>query len=49
MEVLENHVQVRRAMHAFYLDIFKNIEGVTVFQATSESYAKLLVVCYYCR
>ena len=39
MEVLENHVQARRAMHAFYLDIFKNIEGVTVFQATSESYA----------
>lgn len=39
MEVLEDHVQARRAMHAFYLDIFKNIEGVTVFQATSESYA----------
>ncbi|SHI60039.1 DegT/DnrJ/EryC1/StrS family aminotransferase [Flavobacterium haoranii] len=39
MEVLENHVRARRAMHAFYLDIFKNIKGVTVFQATSESYA----------
>lgn len=39
MEVLEDHVQARRAMHAFYLDIFKNIEGITVFQATSESYA----------
>lgn len=39
MEVLDDHVQARRAMHAFYLDIFKNIEGVTVFQATSESYA----------
>ena len=26
-------------MNAFYLDIFKNIEGVTVFQAASESYA----------
>ena len=39
MEVLEDHVQARRAMHAFYMDIFKNIEGVTVFQATSESYA----------
>lgn len=39
MEVLEDHVQARRAMHAFYLDIFKNIEGVTVFQAASESYA----------
>lgn len=39
MEVLEDHVQARRAMNAFYLDIFKNIEGVTVFQAASESYA----------
>lgn len=39
MEVLDDHVQARRAMHSFYLDIFKNIEGVTVFQATSESYA----------
>lgn len=39
MEVLDDHVQARRAMHAFYMDIFKNIEGVTVFQATSESYA----------
>lgn len=39
MEVLEDHVQARRAMHAFYLDIFKNIEGITVFQAASESYA----------
>lgn len=39
MEVLEDHVQARRAMHAFYLDVFKDVEGVTVFQATSESYA----------
>lgn len=39
MEVLDDHVQARREMHAFYMDIFKNIEGVTVFQATSESYA----------
>ncbi|WP_297869741.1 DegT/DnrJ/EryC1/StrS family aminotransferase [uncultured Flavobacterium sp.] len=39
MEVLEDHVHARRAMNAFYLDIFKNIEGVTVFQAASESYA----------
>lgn len=39
MEVLDDHVQARRAMHAFYLDVFKDVEGVTVFQATSESYA----------
>lgn len=31
MEVLANRVAARRAMHYFYLDIFKNIEGVTVF------------------
>ncbi|MDR3026319.1 aminotransferase class I/II-fold pyridoxal phosphate-dependent enzyme [Chryseobacterium sp.] len=31
MEVLKDRVQARRAMHDFYFDIFKNIEGVTVF------------------
>ncbi|WP_126654359.1 DegT/DnrJ/EryC1/StrS family aminotransferase [Chryseobacterium aureum] len=31
MEVLKDRVAARRAMHDFYLDIFKNIEGVTVF------------------
>jgi len=31
MEVLQNRVEARRAMHDFYVDIFKNIEGVTVF------------------
>ncbi|MGN7705907.1 aminotransferase class I/II-fold pyridoxal phosphate-dependent enzyme [Chryseobacterium sp. D764] len=31
MEVLKDRVVARRAMHDFYLDAFKNIEGVTVF------------------
>ncbi|RLJ33637.1 dTDP-4-amino-4,6-dideoxygalactose transaminase [Chryseobacterium sp. 7] len=31
MEVLKDRVAARRAMHDFYLEIFKNIEGVTVF------------------
>lgn len=30
MEVLKDRVAARRAMHDFYFDIFKNIEGVTV-------------------
>lgn len=31
MEVLKDRVAARRAMHNFYLEIFKNIEGITVF------------------
>ncbi|RXM37888.1 pyridoxal phosphate-dependent aminotransferase [Chryseobacterium sp. CH21] len=31
MEVLKDRVDARRAMHDFYVDIFKNIDGVTVF------------------
>ena len=31
MEVLDKHVNLRRGMHAFYLDFFKEIEEVTVF------------------
>lgn len=31
MEVLKDRVAARRAMHDFYIEIFKNIEGVTVF------------------
>ena len=31
MEVLKDRVAARRAMHDFYLNAFKNIEGVTVF------------------
>lgn len=38
MEVLEEHVALRRAMHHFYLELFKNIEGVTVFQEPNKDY-----------
>ncbi|MGH1519221.1 aminotransferase class I/II-fold pyridoxal phosphate-dependent enzyme [Chryseobacterium sp. JK1] len=31
MEVLNDRVAARRAMHDFYLELFKDIEGVTVF------------------
>lgn len=32
MEVLDEHVQLRRAMHNFYIDFFKSVTGVTVFK-----------------
>ena len=38
MEVLDEHVALRRAMHDFYVDIFAAIEGVEVFTAPSEDY-----------
>ncbi|MEC4050893.1 aminotransferase class I/II-fold pyridoxal phosphate-dependent enzyme [Flavobacterium sp. SUN046] len=31
MEVLDKHIDLRRAMHDFYIEVFKNVEGVTVF------------------
>ena len=31
MEVLDAHVALRRKMHEFYVDLFKDIEAVTVF------------------
>lgn len=31
MEVLENHVALRREMNQFYVDYFKGMDGVTVF------------------
>jgi len=31
MEVLDNHVDLRRKMHKFYVDFFIDIDGVTVF------------------
>ena len=40
MEVLNDRVEARRSMHDFYADIFKNIEGVTVFtEPTSDFYS----------
>lgn len=38
MEVLQKHVNLRRDMHAFYLDFFKEIDGVTVFHEPTPDY-----------
>lgn len=38
MEVLQKHIGLRRTMHAFYTDIFKDIEGVTVFKEPNSDY-----------
>ena len=38
MEVLDQHVALRRQMHDFYVKLFENIEGVEVFTAPSEDY-----------
>ena len=38
MQVLDSHVNLRRDMNQFYLDYFKNIEGVTVFTEPKSEY-----------
>ncbi len=38
MEVLDSRVVLRRAMHDFYVHLFKDILGVTVFIAPNEDY-----------
>lgn len=38
MEVLDNHVALRRAMHDFYVEVFKDVAGVTVFTVPNEDY-----------
>ena len=38
MEVLADRVQARRAMHAFYVELFKGIDGITVFTEPSADY-----------
>jgi dTDP-4-amino-4,6-dideoxygalactose transaminase len=38
MEVLDQHVALRRQMHDFYVEIFKDIEGVDVFSVPNEDY-----------
>lgn len=38
MEVLQSRVEARRAMHDFYIDTFKNIQGVTVFSEPNEDF-----------
>lgn len=38
MEVLDEHVSERRKMHDFYVDLFKDIDSVTVFAVVDEDY-----------
>jgi len=38
MEVLDDHVALRRAMHHFYMNYFKDIKGVTVFTEPDSDY-----------
>jgi dTDP-4-amino-4,6-dideoxygalactose transaminase len=38
MKVLNNHVVSRRAMHDFYLDLFEDVEGITVFSVPNEDF-----------
>jgi dTDP-4-amino-4,6-dideoxygalactose transaminase len=38
MEVLDEHVALRRKMNAFYVDLFKEIKGIEVFTVPNEDY-----------
>lgn len=38
MEVLNDRVEARRKMHDFYVDVFKDINGVEVFSEPNEGY-----------
>jgi len=38
MEVLDQHVALRIQMHAFYVELFKNTQGVRVFSAPNKDY-----------
>ena len=38
MEVLDEHVVLRRQMHDFYVAVFASIEGVDVFETPNEDY-----------
>jgi len=38
MEVLDKHIELRRAMHSFYVKLFENIEGITVFTEPNEDF-----------
>ncbi|MCR4030931.1 MULTISPECIES: DegT/DnrJ/EryC1/StrS family aminotransferase [Flavobacterium] len=38
MEVLDEHINLRRKMHDFYINYFKNIDGVTVLTEPNEDY-----------
>jgi dTDP-4-amino-4,6-dideoxygalactose transaminase len=38
MEVLDSHVEKRRAMHDFYADLFQNYDGISVFTVPNDDY-----------
>jgi dTDP-4-amino-4,6-dideoxygalactose transaminase len=38
MEVLDIHIALRRKIHEFYVELFKEISGVTVFSVPNEDY-----------
>jgi dTDP-4-amino-4,6-dideoxygalactose transaminase len=38
MEVLDNHIELRRKMNFFYKEIFKNTDGITVFSEPNNDY-----------
>ena len=38
MEVVDERVKQRRAMHDFYVSLFENIQGVTVFETPNVDY-----------
>jgi dTDP-4-amino-4,6-dideoxygalactose transaminase len=38
MEVLDDHVTKRRAMHDFYADFFQNYKGISVFTVPNDDY-----------
>jgi dTDP-4-amino-4,6-dideoxygalactose transaminase len=38
MEVLDKHINLRIDMHTFYIELFKDIEGVSVFSVPNEDY-----------
>ncbi len=38
MEILQKHINLRREMHGFYADFFKDVEGITVFKEPNSDY-----------
>ena len=38
MEVLDAHIALRRKMHHFYINMFKNIDEVSVFSVPNDDY-----------
>ena len=38
MKVLDEHIALRRAMHDFYVNLFENIPGITVFTITNPDF-----------